>query len=115
MEKRRYRLRPGQKHYIRGEGRETNIFVGGDVIELYPKQALGIKDKIIEVDTGRAPTSEPPPENTAPRPHLQSTGRNRYNVIHPETGEPINEAPLTRAEAEAMLSEQVATGDDNKG
>lgn len=104
MQKRRYRIRPGQKHYMRGVGKDNNVFTAGQVIELYPHQAMNIMDKLIPLDAEQEPGDDPTPVNTAPELELKHVGGGRYNVIHPETGDPINDAPLTKAEAEALLS-----------
>lgn len=104
MSKRRYRIRRGQKHYMRGTGRGTNVFTAGQVIELYPLQAKGIMDKLIPLDEPQEPGEDPTPENTAPEMELKHVGGGRYNVIHPETGEPINDETLSKTEAEEMIS-----------
>ncbi len=115
MERRRYRLKRGQKHYMRGTGRGTNLFRGGDVIELYPSQAHAIRDKLIELGTNRPPEPEAAPEETAAKPHLRHRGGGRYDVIHPETKKPINKVPLSRKDAEALADGTAeAEPDDEK-
>lgn len=104
MEKRKYRIRRGQKHYLRGVRRSNNVFVAGEIIELFPHQAKQIMDKLIPLDVPQEPGEDPTPDNTAAALTIKHVGGGRFNVIHPETGEPINDSTLTRTEAEALIS-----------
>lgn len=104
MKKNRYRIRKGQKHYLRGTRANVNVFTAGQVIELYPHQARYIMDKLIPLDAPQEPGEDPTPDDSAPALEIKHVGGGRFNVIHPETGEAINDSPLSKAEAEELIS-----------
>lgn len=76
-------------------------------IELWPRQARGIRDKLIPLDKDEPEAqaaAEVAPTDEAPALTLRHVGGGRFNVIHPETGEAINDATLSKEEAEALIA-----------
>ena len=115
----KYKIRKGQKHYMRGQGKNNNLFKGGDVIELSREQARYIMDKLDLVDEDGHVVVETEEDRNPPATvgeyKTKHKGGGRYDVIHPETGEAINDKPLLRGLAEELrdqLNEGVEPAED---
>ena len=105
----KYKIKKGQKHYVRGQGKANNLFKGGDVVTLSREQARFIMDKLDLVDDdGHAieltETDKNPPVTTGEY-KTKHKGAGKYDVIHPETGDAINDKPLPRGQAEELRDE----------
>ncbi len=111
----KYRLKPGCKHYMRVADptkRGLIRFNGGDFIDLTEKQAHHImaklemvgatveEEEIAEVIEEKAEAAKPEIVPTEPEDD-QDEGE-YFNVLHAETGLPMNDIPLSRAAAEAL-------------
>ena len=102
----KYKIKKGQKHYMRGQGKNNNLFKGGDVIELSREQARYIADKLELVDDEGHAVEETEEDRNPPATvgeyKTKHKGGGRYDVLHPETGEAINDKPLPRGQAEEL-------------
>lgn len=89
------------KHYLMEAG-ELKCYGPGTIFE-GDKAELGQSlDQWEQIDPD--PEPDPPPEpirRLFPRPR-GFRGKGEWDVINPETGQPINDKPLTKAEAMAM-------------
>lgn len=101
-----YRLKPKQRHNIR-VGRTIRELKPGDEIELTPTQARALADKFEFVsDKPKAvagvevKTTEAPRLRKEEHPFLDG----KFNVVHPETNQPVNDDPLTEAEANELVA-----------
>lgn len=99
----KYRLKPGQKHYKRKDYTKSGmvLYQGGQIIELTREQAENISDKLMPLDdTDKSLASVKAAEdNTATKtadklPKVVSAGGGKWNVLHPETGKPMNDILL---------------------
>ncbi len=105
----KYKIKKGQKHYIRGQGKRNNLAKGGDIIDLSREQARYIMDKLDLVDEDDNVVEETdadrnPPVTTGEY-KTKHKGAGKYDVLHPETGEAINDKPLPRGQAEDLRDE----------
>ncbi len=107
-----YRIKQGQKHYYRNpnaephEGR-NHVFVGGDLIELEEFQAKPFLDKMELVrETGDERVFRETKAKRAKKASLkvEKVGEGEYNVINQTTKKPINDKPLTKAEADKLAA-----------
>lgn len=98
-----YRLKSGQKHSMR-VGRTIRPLAPGEEVELTPTQAQAFRDKFDFVSEGRKKealkTTEAPKLRKEPHAYLDD----KFDVIHPETGAPINDEPLSEEEADALVA-----------
>lgn len=105
----KYQIVQGQEHYMRNaKGPGMNKHVGGDVIELTEDKARAIRDKIVpigETDIERdvREAEEEVVENLKPL-IVERDDELGFDVINAETGQPMNDLPLDRDEAEAMAN-----------
>jgi hypothetical protein len=91
MDSRSYMIKEGVgSHYKDGKR-----YSSGDVVELDEYQASRIMHKLIPL--GPEPEPEPEPDPTFDV--LVRPDGEGYDVVNMETGEPINDTPLTKAEA----------------
>lgn len=99
-----YRLLPGKKHGIgRGVRGALEELKPGGVIELTDAQYKAFKEKFEPVNSPQERLAKAKEELEPNLPKIRKRrGEEAYDVINQETGEPINEAPLTKDEAEAL-------------
>ena len=99
----KYRLKPGQKHYKRKDYTKSGmvLYQAGQKIELTKKQAENISDKLMPLDDTegslalKAAADEKTETKAAnKRPKVVSAGGGKWNVLHPETGKPMNDVLL---------------------
>ena len=99
----KYRLKPGQKHYKRKDYTKVGmvLYQAGQIIELTKKQAENISDKLMPLDDTegslalKAAADEKTETKAAnKRPKVASAGGGKWNVLHPETGKPMNDVLL---------------------
>jgi len=89
----KYRVRQGAKHWVRNEKSEVSRVPPGTIMELRKDQYESFKESF-----------EPVVDSTpAPAPRMVNRGDDTYDIIHPETNKPINDTPLTQAQAEEAL------------
>ena len=101
----KYRIKRGQKHWVRNDGRGSILKTEGDIVELSEEQARTIRDKLEFVEATVEEEKETEVLRSEPgQPRLEHVGDDRYNIIHPETGQPINKnGPLSKTQAEMIL------------
>lgn len=101
-----YRLTFG-KHY-RMERGVMKCYKKGDVIKMTPESAENIKEKLdmapspeplIDVQEAKEPTK-------VVKLQIKELGGGNFNVFNPETGKNVNSKPLTKEEAEELISGQ---------
>ncbi len=99
----KYRLKPGQKHYKRKDYTKKGmvLYQGGQVIELTKEQAENISDKLMPLDdtdkslaTAKAAEDKTATKAADKLPKVISAGGGKWNVLHPETGKPMNDILL---------------------
>lgn len=120
----KYMLKRGEKHRMRytGGGSGTKLLVGPAEVELSHAQAHAIRDKLEPLNMPReltnAKTAEEvavalTPKNEAESLELKHMGGGKYNVLHPETGEAINDTLLTKSQAEALVLSEGTDGQND--
>ena len=100
-----YKIKPGHSHHVRhkenGRVKLTKL-VAGDEFELPDARAVGIRDKVICLSKDEQTIETAKDIETVPPYSLRHVGGGRYNVLNAE-GQAVNEKPLTRAEANALV------------
>lgn len=102
----RYRLRVGQSHYTRSpNGSGIKLHKSPEILELTESQAHGIRDKIDLIDATEAEKVvekeiEEKVEDSLPE--ITGNEEDGFDVINKETGKPLNDAPMNRADADAL-------------
>lgn len=100
-----YRLKRGQKHFHRTVKGNVKLSPG-DTIELNPDQAKALRDKF-ELVAEAPPKKQEVSEKASPKtpqvvPHPTEEGK--FNVLHGETGEVLNDEPLEEFEANLLAT-----------
>lgn len=112
----RYRIRIGQEHYTRSpKGSGIKLHKGPEIIDLTELQAHSIRDKVdlveaTEVEKAFEIAQDEKVEKSLPE--ITGNEEDGFNVINKETGEPLNDEPMTKDEAEA-LAEAVSELDED--
>lgn len=105
-----YRLKHRQKHYIRNEGASGMVLKSaGDTLELTDAQAHAIRDKVelvgeTEGEREVRKAEETVVEGLSPQVVERDDGLG-FDVIHAETGEPMNDLPLDEDEAKILAKQ----------
>lgn len=98
--KMRFRLKRGKYSYQDPDGNAV-VLLAGQTIKCEPDRLKFFMDKFEQLD--------PDPPESVPVVGLKkekaSDEANEWNVINEATGEPINDAPLTFREAQALIRE----------
>lgn len=107
MALRKYKIAPGQKHYIRAEkGRGMTLYTEGQIVEMREDQALPIRDKLIPADHSPAEAIvSAEAAQVKPAFETKHVGAGRYSVINTATGKAMNESPMEKAKAEELCAE----------
>lgn len=100
-EMKKYKIAPGQKHFMRGKGKGNVCFTAGQVVELYPHQAKPIRDKLLPMEETAAELQDVA-EKILPEYTVSHVGSGKYNVYNSVTKKAENESPLSKAAAEAL-------------
>ena len=101
-----YRIRAGQQHYTRSaKGPGIILHTAGDIIELTEAQAHSFRDKlelIAETEIERAVRADQEIKVNESLPTVRKRDGKGYDVISAETGNPINDEPLSKKAAESL-------------
>lgn len=110
-----YRLRPHCVHYSRSGPRSgVHLNKPGSIIELTESQGKAFQDKFDRVeDTPKEKAFKDSQDKTITEnlPAVEETKDGNFDVLHQETGKPINDEPLTEEDANA-LAETTTEEDD---
>ena len=110
----KYRLKPGQKPYKRKEYTKKGmvLYQGGQISDLTKEQAETISDKLMPLDDTdkslalKAAADEKTETKSADKkPKVVSAGGGKWNVLHPETGKPMNDILLSQEAAERIAKD----------
>lgn len=111
MNKCKYRIAPGQKHYMRVQkkpGKKGGMVchTEGQVVELTDRQARAFRDKLVPMDQtadqlAKKETAVPPEFS------LHHVGAGRYNVVNAQK-KPVNEKPMPKEEAKKVMADLLA-------
>lgn len=97
-----YKLRPGAKHYIR-VGRGLRRVLPGEKLLMSASAAQALRDKLVMPEE-KSEEVAAAPVNKAVGLELRHAGDDTYDVISPTTGEKINDEPVSREDAEALIA-----------
>lgn len=110
METQKYRIREGQRHYMRepGSRRGMACYTGGQIVNLTPQQARGLRDKLIPMS--ETPDKTAKRETAAPKEfYMKHSGAGKYNVYSAtQPDKPLNENLLSKAQAEDAVKKLTA-------
>lgn len=115
----KYRLKPGQKHYKRKDYTKKGmvLYQGGQIIELTKEQAENISDKLMPLDdtdkslaVTKAAEDKMVTKTADKLPKVVSAGGGNWNVLHPETGKPMNDVLLDQEAANRIAKDFVPDG-----
>ena len=104
-------------------------YVKGEIVPSTEDLAAKFGNKFVEVNSGGKnllpdPTSAPAPaaeghDDAGTNLEIKHSGGGRWNVINTETGEKVNDAPMTKEDAEALVAgnyeEPVANPESDEG
>lgn len=100
-----YRLKPGQKHYLRSKGTTLYEVKPGEKVNLTKDQFQAVRDKfefISNTEEEKAVLQEGQQKTEAATPILQELEDGSFNVLDPRTKLPINDEPISKEEAEEL-------------
>ena len=100
----RYRLKSGV--YLQRKDGKKVLYKAGDEFEEHPLRAQGFRDMLERLDEPEPDDPELPQPEVMERPvgkKMRHKGFGRYDVLD-QAGEPLNDRPLTKEEAEEFIS-----------
>lgn len=100
----RFRVKSG-KHYARDKDGRSGCYRKGEVFSADPERMKAFMDKLEQVD--------PDPPEPQPTAELQLVKREdgKYDVVHPDSGDKLNDEPLSRYKAQQLIGQE--QGNDN--
>lgn len=106
VSKKKYRIKNGEKHYLK-DGNGLTCYLGGQIVELYDHQARSIRDKLLPLEETAAEieTREEDLLKAGPIYQVRHKGGAFYDVINTKTGLPMNEVGLKKDDAEERAAE----------
>lgn len=115
----KYRVRPGMKHYHapstpeKGKKRSKPIrYEAGQVIKLTDDQFKSFKDKFIPIEETADEIAKEVVKKDKARFELQEAGGGKWNVYDKDLKKVLNESPMSKTEANALLKKSEADAKD---
>lgn len=102
-----YKFKPGSKHYVREKDAKTGkskirLVRPDEAVFLTPQAARALRDKLVTAPV-EADAKPDVPEPEGVKLYIVSAEDGMFNVINPETNEPINDEPLSQEDAQELL------------